>query len=262
MSKAATARGLGPCGPRQSGCPVQPHPPLRSGYRHHQAPAAAPASLPPSLLHGRNRYLPPPSAVISDRSPVCETHGGSGPRPSALGARPLGCLPCKAHPRRPSLTSVSGSYTDGKLHLCLAASTSRAAQLQTRAANGGAAAAASPAAAGDEDGLGSGSSNNMHTGTHSFDATAAAAPDASAAATARLLRGALEAALLPRLEAMEERILERIEGSVVEAMEGRIMEAVEGRILQKIMDVEQRREDEVWAREGLLTAASAAAVTV
>ncbi len=118
----------------------------------------------------------------------------------------------------------------------------RAARLQAHAANGGAAAAENCPAAGDGNSstLSSGSSNNVHTGTHSSGTIASAAPaNASAVAAARLLRGALEAALLPRLEAME----------------GRIVEAVERRVVQRIMDMEQQREDKVGPRERQLTAA-------
>ncbi len=184
MLKAATARGLGPCGPR--------HPLLRPRYRH----AAAPASPPLSLLAGRTCHLPSHSAVITSGSPVYGTYGGSSPRLHALAARPLGGSLCKAHPRRAYLYPMARSHTYGKPHPSLVTTTGRATHLQTRAANG----------------PDSSSSSGIS------ERATSASTDASAVAAAQLLSGALDAALLPRLEAIEGRIVEAVEAKVVERL--------------------------------------------
>ncbi len=138
MLKAATARGLGPCGPRQLGSGTPPHPQLRSGHRH-QAPAAAP---PPSPLPGVHPALHPRSTVTTNSSPVRGTHGGScssGPQ-SRAPAQPIG-----GHLSRFSLLGMHGQMNSPPTTLF-----GRSAQLQTRAAKGDAATGATSPSGGDE----------------------------------------------------------------------------------------------------------------
>ncbi len=246
MLSAATARGLGPCGPRRRlgrrSCPA-PQPHHQRIARHHAGRPTAETPTPrPSLLTTSDIPLSGRAAVITDRGAL---------RPLAPAARPHGGT------SRPSggvhLLWRTSPVTDarGTTQTAASAAGQAASQQQEVAARAGAAVALPDSGATDRTG---GSGATRTPSSPALSSVPASAPSNSAGVAARLLRGALEAALLPRLEAIEGRV-GAMEAKVVESME-----AMEGRMMQRME--KQVQQKEVGAGERQLTAAPEAVVAV